>query len=144
MQRRSLLWATTALLGLLLGAGKPAGCPEPAQVQNCPCGQAEGYVTVKAFAVPLQGGVAEHMYIFTAGTDYLLTACGPEGQPVPLKVTVLDSFHKPVFSNYDKQHKALLPRFGYACGQTGVAHLKLEPQPGAQGCGYLFIGFKPQ
>lgn len=137
----SLLLAGALSLGFATAGRQQTPCPEPADVRNCACGTAEGFTTVKAFPVNLAQS-QEYSYVFTQGAEYLLTLCGPEGQPLPLKVSVLDGYRNPLFDNYDKKGRQYRRQMGYVCGQTSVAVLKLEPAKGAQGCGYVFVSFK--
>jgi hypothetical protein len=113
------------------------------EVTGCPCGIGEGYTIVKAYTIQLDEPAQEFTYVFTQGTEYLLTTCGPTGAAIPLKVSVLDEYHKPLFNNYQKKTKQYMQRMGYVRGQTSVSHLKLEPEAGKKGCGYLFISFRP-
>jgi len=144
------MWRRSSLIVLAAGAlslnpaaagRQDAPCPEPADVRNCACGTAEGFTIVKAFPVNLTQA-QEYTYVFTQGAEYLLTFCGPEGQPLPLKVSVLDGYRNPLFHNFDKHTKQYRRQMGYVCGQTSVGVLKLEPAKGAQGCGYVFISFR--
>ena len=140
-----IAYGIASVLSLGLAGSRPAGvCPDAAAAKACPCGQGEGFTIVKAFPLNLKEGTSEYTYVFTSGADYLITVCGPEGQNLPLKVNILDGYRQPLFDNYDKRAHQYRQRMGYVCGQTGVVHLKLEPAKGAEGCAYVFVGFKPQ
>lgn len=130
-------------LGLNLALGQAqVACREGDLARMCQTALPDGFTFLKRFLAPSQAQTQEFSYVFSKDTEYAISLCTPEGRPADVKLTLMDSYRNPIFSNYDKKTKTYYQAIGYMSQSTGVFHLKLEHQKPGQPCMLVNIGFK--
>jgi hypothetical protein len=83
-----------------------------------------------------------YSYVFSNGTNYIVTLANDAKDNKGLYVTLLDSEKKPVASSYIEKDKKYLPAITLKCSRTGIYYLSYELREGKDFCGSSVIGFK--
>ncbi len=131
-----------ALLLVLNMALAQTSCREADLARMCQTALPDGFTFLKRFLTTNQPQAQEFSYVFSKDTEYAISFCTPEGQPLAVKLTLLDAYRNPIFTNYDKKSKTYYQAIGYVSQSTGVVHLKLEHEKPGQPCFLVNVGFK--
>lgn len=100
--------------------------PSFAQCQSDECVSklSEGYSFLKTYKMEKVGDKAEHSYVFSKDTNYMLVVCNKDGSTENVAVTLLDSNRKEIASNVDKKTGKYYTAIAYNCKATGIYYLK--------------------
>lgn len=82
----------------------------------------------------------EYSYVFTKGTQYMITLCEQKEGSATIMVTIFDAKRNRVASN--KIDGTLLSGIAYPCNATGIYYLQYTFEGAAGGCGGSALGFK--
>lgn len=98
------------------------------------------YIFVKSFKV--NTGSTEYSYVFSRGTNYVITVCDEAEANNKMVVELYDRAHKLVASSFDKKTGKQYAKIGYQCSATGVYYMKYSFKGGKPSCGVSVLGFK--
>jgi hypothetical protein len=99
-----------------------------------------GYSYLKFFTI--QTKKQECSFIFSRGTEYLLTTGLSDGAASNLEIQLFDKSKKLICSNYNKK-KGTFAKVLYPCTSTGVHYISyIDHSKNSSVCGAGVIGFK--
>jgi hypothetical protein len=104
-----------------------------------------GFKYLKSYKLDFLNGTKKQImysYVFSNGTNYIVTLANDAKDNKGLYVTLLDSEKKPVASSYIEKDKKYLPAITLKCSRTGIYYLSYELREGKDFCGSSVIGFK--
>jgi hypothetical protein len=82
----------------------------------------------------------EYSYVFTKGTQYMVTICDQNAANSTIMVTIFDSQRNVVATN--KIKGSLLSGIVYPCNATGIYYLQYTFEGSSNRCGGSALGFK--
>jgi len=82
----------------------------------------------------------EYSYVFTKGTQYMISLCDQNATGNTIMVTIFDAERNKVANN--KVNGQLLPAIAYPCNATGIYYLQFTFEGGGLRCGGSALGFK--
>lgn len=82
----------------------------------------------------------EYSYVFTQGTQYMITVCEQQPEQSSVVVTIYDAQRNKVATN--KIDGNVLSAIAYPCHATGIYYLQYTFEEGSQRCAGSALGFK--
>ncbi|KOY85400.1 hypothetical protein AD998_03855 [bacterium 336/3] len=104
-----------------------------------------GFKYLKSYKLDFLNGSKKQImysYVFSNGTNYIVTLANNQKDNKGLYVTLLDSEKRPVASSYVERDKKYLSAITIKCSRTGIYYLAYEVKEGREFCGSSVIGFK--
>lgn len=118
-----------------------AQCNTEQLCNDCIPKLSSGFNFLKTYKV--QGGAekVEYSYVFTKGTQYMITVCEPSvNTNSTIVVTLFDAQRNKVASN--KVNGSLIPAIAYPCNATGIYYLQYTFEDASIRCAGSALGFK--
>lgn len=118
-----------------------AQCNTEQLCNDCIPKLSSGFNFLKTYKV--QGGAekVEYSYVFTKGTQYMITVCEPSvNTNSTIVVTLFDAQRNKVASN--KVNGSLIPAIAYPCNATGIYYLQYTFEDASTRCAGSALGFK--
>lgn len=118
-----------------------AQCNTEQLCNDCIPKLSSGFNFLKTYKV--QGGAekVEYSYVFTKGTQYMITVCEPSvNTNSTIVVTLFDAQRNKVASN--KVNGSLIPAMAYPCNATGIYYLQYTFEDASSRCAGSALGFK--
>ncbi len=104
-----------------------------------------GYTFIKSFPIEKiktnANGEIEYSFVFSKGTNYMLTISDNNNTPKNIEIILYDPQHKKLISNYDKKSDSFFP-IQYTCSNTGVHYMTFKYHGSGDQCGLSILGFK--
>lgn len=82
----------------------------------------------------------EYSYVFTKGTQYMITLCDQNPKGNTIVITLYDAQRNKVADN--KYKGSLLDAIAYPCNATGIYYLQYTFEGGSSRCGGSALGFR--
>jgi hypothetical protein len=82
----------------------------------------------------------EYSYVFTKGTQYMVSVCDQNAAGNTIVITIYDSERRKVANN--KVNGQLLEGVVYACNATGIYYIQYTFEGSSPRCGGSALGFK--
>lgn len=103
---------------------------------------ASGYSFLKTYKISGEEDLAkvEYSYVFTKGTQYMLTLCEQTASANTIIMTVLDSKRNKVATN--KINGAVVAAIAFPCNATGIYYIQYTFEGTTSRCGGSGLGFK--
>lgn len=114
---------STLLIGLIIVHTVAQGQCKP---DECISKMGAGYTFLKTYQMEKIGDEMEHSYVLSKETNYMLVLCNKDGGAKNVEVTLYDSSHKTIASNYDKKNDKYFAAIAYNCKSTGMYYLKFH------------------
>lgn len=123
-----------------------AQCDDEDFLDDC-AGQLGDYRFVKSYNSDFSNNnkdenIIEFSYVFSKGTNYVITICGQSQSGDQMIVDLYDRNRKKITSSYNRKTKKHYSKIGYTCSATGVYYLKTKSTGQKGGCGVCIIGIK--
>lgn len=99
-----------------------------------------GFNFLKTYKIQGGGEKVEYSYVFTKGTQYMITICEPNATANTIIITIFDSQRNKVASN--RIDGSLIPAIAYPCNATGIYYLQYTFENASSRCGGSALGFK--
>lgn len=117
-------------------------CNAEAIGNTCISSLAGGFNFVKSYKVAGAGASdkVEYSYVFTKGTQYMVSICEESGSGNTITVTIFDAKRNKVASN--KIDGSLLSAIAFPCNATGIYYLQYTFEASTSRCGGSVLGFK--
>lgn len=118
-----------------------AQCNTEELCNDCIPKLSSGFNFLKTYKVQGGSDKVEYSYVFTKGTQYMITVCEPPANPNgTIMVTLFDAQRNKVASN--KIGGSLIPAIAYPCNATGIYYLQYTFEDKSPRCGGSALGFK--
>lgn len=126
---------------VFLGQSAHAQCNPDESLKTSVTTLADGFNFVKSYtiAAPANKESVEFSYVFTKGTQYMLTLADA-GSANSIVVTLYDSERRKVASN--KIQGTIASALVYPCNATGIYYMEFSFDAGSSRCGASALGFK--
>jgi len=134
--------AVTFFISILCFQQVIAQCNTDELCTTCTSKLATGYSFLKTYKISGEQDLAkvEYSYVFTKGTQYMLTLCEPTANASSIIMSVFDSKRNKVASN--KINGAIVAAIAFPCNATGIYYIQYTFEGTTNRCGGSGLGFK--
>ena len=104
-----------------------------------------GFTFLKSYKIDGENKTKiEYQYIFTKGSNYLVTIASKDTDNKGVVLNLYDSNRKLVVSNHENETKKYMAGLSYACNTTGIYYLSFTFENTRDKCAASVLGFKKQ
>jgi hypothetical protein len=118
-------------------------CDAAEKIKVCAPAADSGYTLIKSFEVDGQTGnksEVKYSYVFTKGTQYLISICGDDNSADGVVVTLYDKYRNEVATSLIDG--VALNAISYPCTATGIYYITYTFNDSKHYCAGSTIGFK--
>jgi len=138
---KNIIWLTLFIM-LAHSRVASAQCNTEELCNACIPKLSGGFNFLKSYKVNGEGNIpkVEYSYVFTKGTQYMVTLCEQKANANSIVITIYDSERNKVASNKIKGD--VLPAIAYPCNATGIYYLQYTFEDASARCAGSTLGFK--
>lgn len=138
---KNIIWLTL-FITLAHSQASSAQCNADELCNTCIPKLSAGFNFVKSYKINGEANIAkvEYSYVFTKGTQYMITLCEQKANTNSIVITIYDSQRNKVASNKIKGD--VLSAMAYPCNATGIYYLQYTFENGSARCAGSALGFK--
>lgn len=141
---KKVIYIFSLFLFLDIVQGNLYACDALKHKETCVSQLASGFTFIKSYL--LEGsktnskGEIEYSFVFSKGTNYMLTMSDNNGTAKDIEIKLYDPNHKLIVSNFDSKSGNYFP-IAYPCKATGIHYMTFTLK-GDEKCGLSVLGFK--
>jgi len=137
---KNIIWLVLFIL-LVYSYESNAQCKADELCNACIPKLSAGFNFLKSYKVDdaRRAGKVEYSYVFTKGTQYMITLCEQVASAKSVVITIYDSQRNKVASN--KFNGDVLAAIAYPCNATGIYYLTYTFEDGSDHCAGSVLGF---
>lgn len=142
MSMKKVIIIVLAISFIGLGSSRLSSQCNPDNFANACIPKLQGFNFLKSYKVDGEGGKdkVEYSYVFTKGTQYMISLCANGDATDGIVVSLFDSGRNKVSTN--KIGGQFVTAISYSCGATGIYYIQYTFDGSVNKCGGSALGFK--